>query len=98
MLPVTLVIAATRHFKALFSIVSNPGGVSAGATALRPPIYGPRKETLINQAQKWGPVKIKTAIKILTTTDLQLRSADQKAPEMPLVERHLIRIAMLLKK
>ena len=96
-LPVTLVIAATRHFKALFSIVSNPGGVSAGATALRPPIYGPRKETLINQAQKWGPVKIKTAIKILTTIDLKLRSADQKVPQMSLVERHLIRIAMLLK-
>ena len=96
-LPVTLVIAATRHFKALFSIVSNPGGVSAGATALRPPIYGPRKETLINQAQKWGPEKIKTAIKILTTIDLKLRSADQKVPQMSLVERHLIRIAMLLK-
>ena len=96
-LPVTLVIAATRHFKALFSIVSNPGGVGAGATALRPPIYGPRKETLINQAQKWGPVKIKTAIKILTTIDLKLRSADQKVPQMSLVERHLIRIAMLLK-
>ena len=96
-LPVTLVIAATRHFKALFSIVSNPGGISTGATALRPPIYGPRKETLINQAQKWGPLKIKTAIKILTTIDLKLRSADQKAPQMSLVERHLIRIAMLLK-
>ena len=96
-LPVTLVIAATRHFKAMFSIVSNPGGVSAGATALRPPIYGPRKETLINQAQKWGPVKIKTAIKILTTIDLKLRSADQKVPQMSLVERHLIKIAMLLK-
>ena len=96
-LPVTLVIAATRHFKALFSIVSNPSGISAGATALRPPIYGPRKETLINQAQKWGPLKIKTAIKILTTIDLRLRSADQKAPQMSLVERHLIRIAMLLK-
>ena len=96
-LPVTLVIAATRHFKTLFSIISNPSGVSVGAAALRPPIYGPRKETLINQAQKWGPVKIKNAIKILTATDLKLRSADQQAPQMALVERHLIRIAMLLK-
>ncbi len=96
-LPVTLVIAATRHFKALFSIISNPNGVSVGAAALRPPIYGPRKEKLINQAQKWGPVKIKNAIKILTATDLKLRSADQRAPQMALVERHLIRIAMLLK-
>ena len=89
-LPVTLVIAATRHFKALFSIISNPSGLSVGAAALRPPIYGPQKETLINQAQKWGPVKIKNAIKILTATD-------QQAPQMALVERHLIRIAMLLK-
>ena len=96
-LPVTLVIAATRHFKTLFSIISNPSGVSVGAAALRPPIYGPRKEMLINQAQKWGPVKIKNAIKILTATDLKLRSADQQAPQMALVERHLIRIAMLLK-
>ncbi len=96
-LPVTLVIAATRHFKALFSIISNPSGVNAGAAALRPPIYGPRKEMLTSQAQRWGPVKIKNAIKILTTTDLNLRSADQRAPQMALVERHLIRIAMLLK-
>ena len=96
-LPVTFIIAATRHFKALFSVVSNPGGVSAGATALRPPIYGPRREALASHAQKWGPVKIKTAIKILTATDLKLRSADQQAPQMALVERHLIRIAMLLK-
>ena len=93
----TLIIAATRHFKALFSISSNPGGMNAGATALRPPIYGPRKEALINQAQRWGPIKIKTAIKILTATDLQLRSSNQQAPQMALVERLFIRIAMLLK-
>ena len=96
-LPVTLIVAATRHFKALFSIISNPGGVKAGATALRPPVYGPRKEALTNQAQKMGPVKIKTVIKILTATDLQLRSSNQQAPKMVLVERLFIRIAMLLK-
>ena len=96
-LPITLIIAATRHFKALFSIISNPGGVNAGATALRPPVYGPRKEALTNQAQKWGTVKIKTVIKILTATDLQLRSSNQQAPKMVLVERLFIRIAMLLK-
>ena len=96
-LPVTLIIAATRHFKTLFSIISNPGGVNAGATALKPPIYGPRKEALINHAQRWGPTKIKTAIKILTATDLQLRSSNQQAPQMALVERLFIRIAWLLK-
>ena len=96
-LPVTMIIAATRHFKALFSIISNPGGISAGVAALRPPIYGPRRDALVNQARKWGPIKIKTAIKMLTTTDLQLRSCNQLAPQMALVERLFIRIAMLLK-
>ena len=96
-LPVTFIIAATRHFIALFSIISNPGGITAGASALRPPIYGPRRDALINQAQKWGPVKIKTAIKLLTATDLKLRSSNQQAPQMALVERLFIRIAMLLK-
>ena len=96
-LPVTLIISATRHFKALFSIISNPGGVSAGATALRPPVYGPRKDALIKQAQKWGTTKIKIALKILTDTDLQLRSSNQQAPQIALAERVFIRIAMLVK-
>ena len=96
-LPVTLVIAITRHFKVLFSISANPKGASAGAAALKPPVFGPRKEKLITQAQKWGPEKIKGAIKIITETDLQLRSQNQQAPQMTLVERLLIRLAMTLK-
>ena len=96
-LPVTLIVAATRHFKALFSIISNPNGINSGAAALRPPVYGPRKNALIKQAQEWGPLKIKTAIKFLVAADSQLRSPNQKIPQMALVERLFIRIAMLLK-
>ena len=96
-LPVTLVIAATRHFKILFSIATNPKGPSAGAAALRPPVYGPRRESLIKQAQKWGPEKLKRAIKIITATDLKLRSKNQQAPQMAIVERLFIRLAMTLK-
>ena len=95
-LPVTLIIAATRHFKILFSITSNPKGPSTGAAALRPPVYGSRKESLINQAQKWGPEKIKNAITSITETDLQLRSQNQQAPQMALVERLFIRLAIKL--
>ena len=95
-LPVTLVIAIARHFKVLFSIATNPKGASAGVAAVKPPVFGPRKEKLINQAQKWGPEKIKGAIKIITETDLQLRSANQQAPQMALVERLFIRLAMTL--
>jgi DNA polymerase-3 subunit delta len=52
----------------------------------------------MKQAQKWGQEKLRMAIKILTATDLQLRSANQQAPQMALVERLFIRLAMLLKK
>ena len=95
-LPVTLVIAAARHFKILFSVATNPKGPGAGAATLRPPVYGARKENLIKQAQKWGPEKIKGAIKIITATDLKLRSQNQLAPQMALVERLFIRLAMTL--
>ncbi len=50
-----------------------------------------------NIIKTWGPIKIKTAIKILTATDLQLRSSNQQVPQIALVERLFIRIAMLLK-
>ena len=96
-LPVTLVIAATRHFKVLFSVAADPKGPSAGASALRPPVYGPRKENLIKQVQTWGPEKIKAAIKIITATDLLLRSANQQTPQMALVERLFIKLAMIAK-
>jgi DNA polymerase-3 subunit delta len=96
-IPVTLIIAATRHFKGLFSIISNPGGVSAGASALRPPVFGPRKDAVAKQAQNWGAAKIKTAIRVLTAADLQLRSSNQQIPQMALVERVFIRLARLLK-
>ena len=59
-LPVTLVIAATRHFKILFSISTNLKGSSAGAASLRPPVFGPRKESLINQANNGDQRKSKT--------------------------------------
>ena len=96
-LPITLLIAVARHFKVLYSIAANPKGPSIGASALRPPVYGPRKENLINDAKKWGPEKIKSAINIITATDLQLRSPNQQAPQMALVERLFIRLAMTLK-
>ena len=95
--PVTLIIATTRHFKVLFSIATDPRGASSGAAALRPPVYGLRKEKLINQARIWGADNIKLAIKLITETDLQLRSPNQRAPQMAIVERLFIRLAMTLK-
>ena len=93
--PVGLVIGATRHFKALYAAASDPAGASQGIARLRPPIFGPRRDRMLKQAQGWGAVKLEQALSYLIETDLQLRSAGQTAPQMALVERTLIRLAGL---
>ncbi len=93
--PVGLCIGATRHFRALYTVASDPGGPGQGIGKLRPPVFGPRRDRMLRQAQSWGADRLQRALTILTDTDLHLRSAAQRAPEMALVERALIRLAML---
>ena len=93
--PVTLCIGATRHFRTLYAVASDPGGPAQGIGRVRPPIYGPRRDRILRQAQGWRADRLQQALTLLTDTDLQLRSAGQNAPAMALVERTLIRLAML---
>lgn len=96
--PVSLCIGATRHFRALYSAASDPGGAAAGIARMRPPIFGPRRDRMLRQAQGWGAFKLERALTYLTDTDLQLRSAGQSAPAMALVERMLLRLAILARR
>lgn len=96
--PVGLCIGATRHFRTLFAAASDPGGAAQGIARMRPPIFGPRRDRMLRQAQGWGAAKLEMALSILTDTDLSLRSAGQTAPAMALVERALIRLAMLARR
>ena len=93
--PVGLCIGAARHFRALYTAASDPGGAGQGINRLRPPVFGPRRDRMLRQAQGWGAARLEQALSILTETDLHLRSAGQRAPDMALVERALIRLAML---
>ncbi|MEM9125461.1 MAG: DNA polymerase III subunit delta [Pseudomonadota bacterium] len=92
---VTLCIGAMRHFRVLYACASDPGGAAQGIGKLRPPVYGKRRDRILRQAQNWGAPKLQTALTALTDTDLSLRSAGQTAPALALVERALIRLAML---
>ncbi|WP_208347370.1 DNA polymerase III subunit delta [Pseudaestuariivita rosea] len=92
--PVGLCIAATRHFRTLHAATSDPGGPGSGIAKARPPVFGPRRDRMLRQAQSWGMFKLEQALGILTDTDLQLRSTAQ-APQMALMERALIRLSML---
>lgn len=93
-LPVGLCINTLRHFRALHTILSDPGGAGEGIGRLRPPVWGPRRDQLLRQAGLWSRDRIERALAVLIETDLQLRSAS-KAPDRALVERALIRLAMM---
>ena len=84
---VALCIGAMRHFRSLHRVASDKTG--------RPQVWGPNKDRIMAQANRWGPARLETALTVLTDTDLTLRSAGQNAPAMALVERAFIRIAML---
>ncbi|MFW8635897.1 DNA polymerase III subunit delta [Cribrihabitans pelagius] len=92
---VTLCIGATRHFRTLYTVAADPGGPAQGIGRLRPPLYGKRRDRVLRQAQNWGAARLETALTLITDTDLLLRSAGQTAPAMALMERALIRLAML---
>ncbi|CAM3179045.1 DNA polymerase III, delta subunit [Paracoccus aminovorans] len=92
--PVTLCIAALRHFRALHAGASDPGGPGAGFSRLRPPVFGPRRDRMIRQAQDWGMRALEDAIHQLIETDLTLRSSS-RAPAMAVMERMLLRLCMM---
>ena len=88
--PVGLCIGATRHFRTLYAAANNPSGIGG----LRPPVFGPRRDRMQRQLQRWGSRKLEIALTMLTDTDLQLRSTS-RAPAMAVMERTLVRLAML---
>ena len=95
--PVSLCIAALRHFRALHAAACDPGGAAAGLARLRPPVFGPRRDRMARQAGQWGRPRLEEAIAILVDTDLGLRSST-RAPAQAMIERALIRLAMLARR
>ncbi|WP_405401937.1 DNA polymerase III subunit delta [Paracoccus sp. Ld10] len=91
--PVTLCIGALRHFRTLHLAAADPGGPGVALARARPPVFGPRRDRMTRQAQSWGMGPLEEAVSLLLATDMTLRSAS-RAPQMPLVERALLRLAM----
>lgn len=87
-LPVTICIGMLRHFRLLQALLADPRG------PVQYRLKGRQKEAMPRQAQAWGPHRTEEAIALLLDTDLTLRSAS-RAPSMALLERALIRLAML---
>ncbi|MDJ1015454.1 MAG: DNA polymerase III subunit delta [Paracoccaceae bacterium] len=92
--PVSLCISATRHFRTLHTLASDPGGPGAAIGKLRPPVFGPRRDRLQRQASDWGLARLERALALLLDTDLTLRST-ATVPEIAVIERAFLRLAWL---
>lgn len=88
---VSICLSTLRHFRALLAAKVDAGGVQAGLNKAR--AFGARRDHMQRQVGAWQVRQLEAAIAELIETDLTLRSAS-KAPQMALVERSLIRIAM----
>jgi DNA polymerase-3 subunit delta len=95
--PVTLCIGALRHFRTLHAASADPGGPAAGRARARPPVFGPRRDRMLRQAQRWSVARLEEALALIVDTDLTLRSAS-RAPAMAVIERALIRLSTLGKR
>jgi DNA polymerase III subunit delta len=86
--PVTICIAALRHFRTLHLVAADPEGINKARV-----IYKMR-DAVQRQAKQWGTRALEQALGLLIDTDLTLRSTS-KAPTMAVMERALIRLAMM---
>lgn len=91
---VGLCIAAARHFRALHAAKIHPKGPGAGLAAQRPPVFGPRRDRMQAQVRMWRLDRLERGLRLLTETDLTLRSATP-VPGMALMERTLVRLSMM---
>ncbi len=95
--PVAICIAAGRHFRSLFAAAADPAGPAAALGRMRPPVWGMRRDRMRRQATDWGAPKLEAAIRLIVDADLTLRSSSQ-APGMAVIERTLIRLAMMTRR
>lgn len=92
--PVTLCIGALRHFRLMHVLTADPRGAAQAIGTLRPPVFGPRRDKLLRQAQRWRCERVEQALSEITETDLALRSTS-RAPMTALAERAFLRLASM---
>lgn len=96
--PVTLVIGLTRHFRQLHAAATMGGPPADAVGRLRPPPpFGAKRDRMVRQVQSWGAPRLESALSLLVDTDLALRSTS-RAPAAAVLERALIRVAMMAPK
>ncbi|MEM7188199.1 MAG: DNA polymerase III subunit delta [Pseudomonadota bacterium] len=92
--PVSVLIGLSRHFRMLLRAATAGGGPDAGLQAIRPPLWGPRRDQVSSQLRRWGVDRLEQANKLLYETDGRLRSA-ANAPGFAVVERAALRLSLM---
>ena len=96
--PVTLCLSFQRHFKLLLRLSIYEGTQSEAISNQKPPIFGPRRNIILNQLKLWNVKNLKKALAYFVELDLGLRSISTQSPVEAITERTLIRVAMLAKR
>lgn len=91
--PGEAISAVARQVRRLLGLVlaADP---AAAVAKLRPPVFGPRRDTLLAQCRRWSGPRLETAARLLFETERRLRTPGPR-PDAALAERCLIRIAMM---
>ncbi len=83
-----------RQFRQLHLLASAAGGPDQAVAALRPPLYGPRKDAMLRAARQWPLKPAEAALELILNAELQLRSTTE-TPAHAIVERLLVRLCTL---
>ena len=95
--PVALILALQRHFRMLFQAASAPGGPGSGLAAIKPPLWGPRRDAVASQLRLWSQPRLETALSTLFETDGRIRSSSN-VPDIALIERCAMRLSLLARR
>jgi len=96
--PVTLCLSFQRHFKLLLNLKNHGGTPLEAISSYKPPIFGPKRNAIINQLKLWSEENLKIALSFFIELDLDLRSAISRYPSLAITERVLIRVAMIARR
>ncbi len=96
--PVTVCLSFQRHFKLLLNLKHHRGVPLEAISSYKPPIFGPRRNAILNQLKLWNEETLKIALSFFVDLDLDLRSATRRYPSFAITERVLIRVAMVARR
>ena len=96
--PVTLCLSFQRHFKLLLNLKNHRGTSLEAISGYKPPIFGTRRNAILNQLKLWNEETLKIALSFFVELDLDLRSSTSCYPSLAITERVLIRVAMIARR